>query len=49
MKREFLNQAIGYEQIVNDTTGIAERYVLKNNEASIKKIHNFFYRCFIVF
>lgn len=42
MKREFLNQAIGYEQIVNDNTGIAERYVLKNNEASIKKIHNFF-------
>ena len=41
MKREFLNQAVDYEQIVNDNTGIAERYVLKNNKASIKKIHGF--------
>lgn len=42
MKREFLNPSVDAEQIVNNQNGIAEKYVLKNNEASIKKIHSFF-------
>lgn len=42
MKREFLNPAVDSEQIINNTQGFADKYILKNNEASIKKIHNFF-------
>lgn len=42
MNREFLNQSIDCEQLINNPNGQAEKYVLKNNEASIKKIHAFF-------
>ena len=42
MEREFISSSISSEQIIYDKSGIAEKYVLINNEASIKKIHNFF-------
>lgn len=42
MEKEFISSTISYEQIIEDKSGIAEKYVLINNEASIKKIYKFF-------
>lgn len=42
MEREFISSSVDCEQIIKDKNGIAEKYVLINNEASIKKIYSFF-------
>lgn len=42
MNTKYLKNTVDSEYIINNKDGIAEKYVLMNNESSIKKVFNFF-------
>ena len=42
MENNFLEKSVDFNQLLDSQTEYAEKYVLKNNKSSLRKIFNFF-------